>query len=147
MCSIVNLNLDVRASEDQGSEPMVTERFFDTKMPLNINDSDIWPGMTEAPVEHERCTEMTFDLVRYEIGGTIRMLSAMQKCPKQVGQDTLDAKEAVLEQLRLRLEDKYLRHCDMNNPLQWVAANVSRLVSGGHLLFPSGITDSSIGHG
>ena len=122
---------DVRASEDQGSEPMVTERFFDTKMPLNINDSDIWPGMTDPPVEHERCTEMTFDLVRYEIGGTIRLLSAMQKCPKQITgtSNTLEAKEAALERLRLRLEDKYLKYCDMNNPLQWVAANVSRLVS------------------
>ena len=113
---------------------MVTERFFDTKMPLNINDSDIWPGMTEPPVEHEKCTEMTFDLVRYEIGGTVRMLSAMQKCPKQAGQDTLENKEAALERLRYRLEDKYLRHCDMSIPLQWVAANVSRLVSYNDLL-------------
>ena len=123
---------DVRASEDQGSEPMVADRFFDTKLPLNVNDSDIWPGMREPPKEHEGCTEMTFDLVRYEIGGTIRLLSAMSKCPRDSNaseHDQLESKEAALERLRLRLEDKYLRHCDMSEPLQWVAANVSRLVS------------------
>ena len=111
---------------------MITERFFDTKMPLNINDSDMWPGMTEPPKEHEGCTEMTFDLVRYEIGGTIRLLSAMSKCPREgnaTEHDQLETKEAALERLRLRLENKYLQHCDMSEPLQWVAANVSRLVS------------------
>ena len=111
---------------------MVADRFFDTKLPLNVNDGDIWPGMREPPKEHEGCTEMTFDLVRYEIGGTIRLLSAMSKCPRESTaseHDNLEAKEAALERLRLRLEDKYLRHCDMSEPLQWTAANVSRLVS------------------
>jgi hypothetical protein len=122
--------LDVRASEDQGADPMVVASFFDTKMPLNVNDTDLWPEMTESPEEHIEATEMTFDLVRYEIGGTIRALSQNQtasKLPDDAYQ-TLEAKEALLERLRLRLEDKYLRHCDMSVPLQWVAANVSRLV-------------------
>ena len=110
---------------------MVVASFFDTKMPLNVNDVDLWPEMTETPKEHVKCTEMTFDLVRYEIGGTIRALAQNQtakKLPDDAYQ-TLEAKEALLERLRLRLEDKYLRHCDMSVPLQWVAANVSRLVS------------------
>lgn len=84
--------------------------------------------MHEPPVEHEGCTEMTFDLVRYEVGETIRMLNAMSKYTHQDNHQALEAKEAALENLRLRLEDKYLRHCDMSDPLQWVAANVSRLV-------------------
>ena len=88
----------------------------------------MWPGMEEPPIEHEGCTEMTFDLVRYEVGETIRLLSTMSKCPHQDSLEALQAKEATLEKLRLRLEDKYLRHCDMSNPVQWVAANVSRLV-------------------
>lgn len=126
-----NLNSDVRASEEQGSEPMIAERFFDTKLPSNINDTDIWPGMTEMPIEREGATEMTFDLVRYEIGGTVRILSALSKCPKESKaseQDQLESKDAALERLRLKLEDKYLKYCDNRDPLQWVAANVSRLV-------------------
>jgi hypothetical protein len=125
--------LDVRASEDQGADPMVASTVFDTRMPLNVNDDDIWSDMKEPPVEHEKCTEMTFDLVRYEIGGTIRLLSAadsatQSQLPEKQQYASLEAKDALLEKLRLRLEDKYLRHCDMSVPLQWVAANVSRLV-------------------
>ena len=130
-CQRANHHLDVRASEEQGSEPMIAERFFDTKLPSNINDTDIWPSMTEPPVEREGATEMTFDLVRYEIGGTVRILSALSKCPKESKaseQDQLEAKDAALERLRLKLEDKYLKYCDNRDPLQWVAANVSRLV-------------------
>ena len=116
---------------------MVATTYFDTRMPSNVNDADIWPDMKEPPVEHEKCTEMTFDLVRYEIGGTIRLLSAADSgsnLPESQQYASLEAKDALLEKLRLRLEDKYLRHCDMSLPLQWVAANVARLVS---TLFPS----------
>jgi hypothetical protein len=28
----------------------------------------------------------------------------------------------------VHLEEKYLKHCDLNVPVQWVAANVARLV-------------------
>ena len=36
--------LDLRASEDQGTDPAITSGSFDTKMPLNINDVDIDPN-------------------------------------------------------------------------------------------------------
>ena len=107
----------------------MSERWFDTKMPLNINDTDIWPDMKDPPtVREDGCTEMTFDLVRYEIGSTIQKLARMQKCPNPSKWPSLSIKESVLEGLRMRLENRYLRHCNMNDPLQWVAANVSRLV-------------------
>ena len=56
--------LDVRASEDQGTEPSIVDAAFDTKLPRNINDTDIWPGMTGIPEERVGFTDMSFVLVR-----------------------------------------------------------------------------------
>ena len=89
--------------------------------------------MTEAPVEREGCTEMTFDLLRYEITNTLRWLQfkpAGLTCPgRNMDNATIEEKERMIEKLTMYLEEKYLRHCDMTIPLQWVAANVARLVS------------------
>ncbi|KAF5548205.1 bikaverin cluster-transcription factor [Fusarium napiforme] len=59
--------LDMRSSEFHGYEPIVRGDMFDTTLPLNINDSDITPHMTEAPKEHEGYTQMTFCLIRCEM--------------------------------------------------------------------------------
>ncbi|MCJ1389916.1 hypothetical protein MMC18_002773 [Xylographa bjoerkii] len=125
--------LDIRASEDQSSDPTITEQMFDTKIPSNINDEDIWPGMTEPPVAHEGCTEMTFDLIRYEVGNTARFLNytppGVVSCTKRGHENSsIEEKERLIENLGQYLEAKYLRHCDMAVPLQWVAANVARLI-------------------
>ncbi|MCJ1438705.1 hypothetical protein MMC27_008095 [Xylographa pallens] len=125
--------LDIRASEDQNSDPTITEQSFDTKIPSNINDEDIWPGMSEPPVEREGCTEMTFDLIRYEVGNTARFLNYTppgvtlgSKRGREVF--SIEEKERLIEKLSQHLELKYLRHCDMAIPLQWVALNVARLI-------------------
>ena len=130
---------DIRASEDQSSDPTITEQSFDTKLPLNINDEDIWPGMTEPPKEHEGCTEMTFDLIRYEVGNTARFLTytppGVVLVSKRGHENTsIEDKERLIEKLGQYLEAKYLRHCDMSIPLQWVAANVARLVGTSDLI-------------
>ena len=127
-------NIDIRASEDQSSDPTITEQSFDTKLPLNINDEDIWPEMTEPPVEHEGCTEKTFDLIRYEISNTVRFLAYIPPgpCPYPVRRKdgpSIEEKERLIEKLQHYLENKYLKFCDLSNPLQWVAYNVARLVS------------------
>lgn len=124
----------MRASEEQSSDPTITEQSFDTKIPSNINDDDIWPEMTEPPKEHEGCTEMTFDLIRYEVGNTARFLTyrppGVSMCPTIFRDNhSLEDKERLIQNLSIYLENKYLRYCDMSIPLQWVAANVSRLVS------------------
>ncbi|KAK6859173.1 fungal-specific transcription factor domain-containing protein [Apiospora arundinis] len=41
--------LDLRCSEDQGTDLTINHDGFDTKTPLNINDTDIQPGMKEPP--------------------------------------------------------------------------------------------------
>jgi len=93
----------------------------------------MWPEMTEPPKEHDGCTEMTFDLIRYEISNTVRFLTYMPPgpCPYPMRRKdgaSVEEKEHLIEKLQKYLEEKYLKHCDMSNPLQWVATNVARLV-------------------
>ena len=123
--------LDVRASEDHGSEPSIGDQTFDTSFPLNINDEDIDPSMKEAPKEREGWSEMTFDLIRFSVSTTVRRLSyapVSGPCQKKVAGLTLEDRERLIEELHQYLENQYLKFCDMNVPLHWVAATVARLV-------------------
>lgn len=125
-------SLDVRASEDHGSDPSIVEQSFDTKFPLNINDEDIWPDMEAPPEEREGRTEMLFDLIRYMVSTTVRRLSYAPPgpgtCRERNASLTLEDKERLIEDLNKYLEDRYLKYCDMSVPLDWVAATVSRLI-------------------
>ena len=125
-------SLDVRASEDHGSDPSIVEQTFDTRFPLNIDDTDIDPDTKETPVEKEGRTEMMFDLIRYSVSTTVRRLSYAPPgpgpCQMKSASITLEVKERLIEELHQYLEAKYLKYCDMNVPLDWVAATVSRLI-------------------
>lgn len=125
-------SLDVRTSEDHGSDPSIVEHSFDTRFPLNIEDEDIDPDMKETPVEREGRTEMTFDLIRYTVSTTVRRLSyappGQGPCSVKNASLTLEDKERLIEELHQYLESKYLKHCDTKRPLDWVSATVSRLI-------------------
>lgn len=124
--------LDVRASEDHGTDPSIVEQSFDTKFPLNVNDRDLSSDMKEPPEEHEGATEMTFDLIRYSVSTTVRRLSYMPPgpgpCRVKSSTITLADKERMIEDLHQYIEKKYLRHCDTTIPLHWVTVTVARLI-------------------
>jgi hypothetical protein len=57
--------MDHRSTEYHGYEPIVAdETAFDTRLPLNVNDAEISPDMTELPPESDGATDMTLLLVR-----------------------------------------------------------------------------------
>jgi hypothetical protein len=125
--------LDTRASEDHGCDPTITEQSFDTKMPLNINDVDIVPGMNEAPAEKRGCTDMSFCLIRFEVSNTFRRINYIppgppKQCTEHLAGITLQEKEKWITDCHQRLEERYLKDCDMNVPLYWVTATVARLM-------------------
>lgn len=125
-------SLDVRTSEDHGSDPSIVEHSFDTRFPLNLEDDDLQPDMKETPVEREGRTEMTFDLIRYTVSTTVRRLSYAPPghgpCSVKNASLTLEDKEQLIEVLHKHLENKYLKYCDTKRPLDWVSATVSRLI-------------------
>ena len=110
--------LDTRSSEEHGTDPTFSEQFYDTKLPMNINDDDIYPDMKEPPKERVGCTEMTFCLLRFELSVVTRRLSFT--APGVEGSEssrrTLEEKEKMIDQCHRMIEEKYLQYCDMNIP-------------------------------
>ena len=106
----------IRLADDQGSDATFPES-TDTRMPLNLSDDDLFPGMTEWPQPSETCSEMTLSLIRFELMATIQSLSS----PKQskscsLPEEAIRVKEAIISRCYERLEQKYLRHCDTDVP-------------------------------
>lgn len=66
--------LDVRASEDQGTEYTIPMGSFDTKIPLNINDADIGPDIKETPAERQSLTDMSFAVDVFKICDLTRQM-------------------------------------------------------------------------
>ena len=124
--------LDARASEDHGCDPTVIDQLFDTDLPLNVNDEDISPDMKEFPEERTGFTEMTFSLIRCEVTVTFRHINYVPANPKpcfeKFASTTLEEKKRWVTECHERLEDRYLKHCDMTVPLYWVTATVCRLI-------------------
>ncbi|KAJ6102108.1 hypothetical protein N7486_004535 [Penicillium sp. IBT 16267x] len=123
--------MDIRSSEDHGTDPIIHEGMYDTRLPLNINDDDLYPEMTEAPVERECCTDMTFCLIRCEITSALRRVN--YTCPGsrfRMGDTAPSAErcERMIQMLNDRVEERYIKHCDMNIPIHWASATVARLI-------------------
>lgn len=121
--------LDSRSAEDHGTDPTFTEQFYDTKIPSNVNDEDIFPGMKEWPKERVGATEMTFCLIRFELGKFAREnFFGLPNWPGRTPELTVEEKEKLIDDCHRELEEKYLRHCDMSIPIYWVTATVARLI-------------------
>ncbi|KAF7597110.1 hypothetical protein BBP40_010584 [Aspergillus hancockii] len=122
--------LDIRSSEDHGTDTQVTEGMYDTRLPLNVNDDDIYPDMQEPPQERDTFTEMTFGLMRFDITVALRRVSS--SCPNSnipgPHQPSPERCGRLIQAVNKRIEERYIRQCDMNVPIQWVTATVARLI-------------------
>ncbi|KAL4798498.1 hypothetical protein BDV19DRAFT_22742 [Aspergillus venezuelensis] len=124
--------LDNRSTDYHGSEPIVHEHIFDTKMPLHINDADITADMTVPPVEREEATEMTLCLIRCHSMRVIWKVGYM--APQELrsaDRKNLDLAErqSLVERLEELLQEKYLRHCDPNLPFGRLALMVAKVIT------------------
>ncbi|KAJ4984736.1 fungal specific transcription factor domain-containing protein [Stagonosporopsis vannaccii] len=124
--------LDARSSEDHGCDPTIVEAQFDAKMPLNVNDTDLYPDMTEFPQERTGFTDMTFSLVRFEVANIFRRILYIPpgpvRCTELFANLTIAEKEEWITECHQKMEEKYLKDCDTSIPLCWVTATISRLI-------------------
>ncbi|EEP76966.1 predicted protein [Uncinocarpus reesii 1704] len=123
--------LDFCCSLDHGCDPMVHEHSYDTRPPLNINDDDISPDSKEPPEERVGYTDMTFLLFRSDIVVVSRRFTNVPpsaSCKRFVASISQKEREEMVENLSRQLEHKYVQHCDMSIPIQWVCGALSRLV-------------------
>ncbi|KAJ5594387.1 uncharacterized protein N7459_000595 [Penicillium hispanicum] len=115
--------IDVRASEDQGTDYTIALGSYDTKMPLNINDADIGPDSKTMPAQREGLTEMS--LPRIVLGNnelTKEMVLRASRTPN------LEEQAQFVNELYERLEKEYLQYTADSSISYWVAVQSTRLV-------------------
>jgi hypothetical protein len=132
------LVLDGRMAELSGSGFSVLASLSDTKLPLNVNDTDLQPGVIEPPTPHTGATEMMFCLLRYEFGvffvgaklGPRGRTSAFDGVWQAVSTNELSISERdqTINELQEILESKFLRFCDPLNPLHFLTGALARSV-------------------
>ncbi|EGU80027.1 hypothetical protein FOXB_09466 [Fusarium oxysporum f. sp. conglutinans Fo5176] len=120
--------LAMRSSEFHGYEPIVRGDMFDTKLPLNINDSDINPHMTEGPIERKGHTQMTFCLIRCEVMRAGWKVGYASPTPNSTANAVRDDGELIVQELKSRLKERYLRYCDESVPFMLFTSTVARLL-------------------
>ncbi|KAL7944025.1 fungal-specific transcription factor domain-containing protein [Trichoderma barbatum] len=112
------LPLDGYAGQVSGTAISISPNSWDTKPPLNINDAQIYPGMTHQPEEQKGASEMIYCLTKTELsnlyartgveikdaGGTIQLKASGEL-------------ETLIDEVESTIETKYLRYCDIINPL------------------------------
>ena len=119
--------LDQRSSEFHGYEPIINMASSDSKPPLHVNDVDLHPDMPSPPPERDgEVTSITLLLIRCEAmaaGHKLAMAAQLED-----GSLAFERRAAVVEELKQRLEGRYLRHCNPSIPLHMICATVARLI-------------------
>lgn len=108
--------LDGLASQVAGTGIAIDS--WDTEQPLNLNDDQLWPGMSEMPKPEKGATEMIFCLARYCIGKYFAKPGSGISGPWPF-KDYIEA-EATMTEAENEVEEKYIRYCDIVNPLHFL---------------------------
>ncbi|RMD42785.1 hypothetical protein DV735_g2311, partial [Chaetothyriales sp. CBS 134920] len=121
------LPLDAYAGQVSGSGISIPPDSWDTQPPQNINDDQIFPGMTEQPQEQKRATEMIFCLARMELSNFYTRTGVQMK----QGGGTIQFREAddverLIDDVESLIESRFLRYCDILNPLHFFTIGVVR---------------------
>lgn len=83
--------LESRASEDQGFQPTVDITNTGLRLPLNVNDDQIYPDMANSPAESRGWTEMSFFLIQIDSCRVIYPI--LDKLQQKSGDGLLDIRE------------------------------------------------------
>lgn len=125
--------LDFRSAELSGSGRFGDFGLSNTKTPTNTNDEDIFPEMTTAPVHQTRPTEMITCLLRCEFGSFWKEKLQERKAITfedvklaSPWKSSLEERDAHINELEQRLEEKFLRYCDPSIPIQFLATIIAR---------------------
>ncbi|KAK3306709.1 uncharacterized protein B0T15DRAFT_483988 [Chaetomium strumarium] len=119
------LPLEARASQTAGMGISIPPYAWNVRLPLNVDDDQIWPGMTETPQEQQGATEMIFCLSRAYLGSFF--LRSSRGGNGSAGGEGLSAwrlrdeeAERVVRKAESEAEEKFIRYCDVVNPLHYL---------------------------
>ena len=114
--------LDTRSSEEQGTVFFIHHDMHDVGIPLNVNDEDIFPGMLEPPRERPGASTMSFTRALCEISvSSVRMF---KECSS--GADATSRQS--VQRLSQRLQQDYVDHWDLNEPIYILSTTVMRAI-------------------
>ncbi|GFF32089.1 activator of stress genes 1 [Aspergillus udagawae] len=121
------LPLDGYAGQVCGTGISISPNSWDTKQPLNINDDLIFPAMTQRPQEQRGASEMIFCLSRIELSNFYTRTGVKMK---EIG-GTIQFREAedierLIDEVEDLIETKFLRYCDILNPLHIFTTGIVR---------------------
>ena len=123
--------MDFRASDMCGVRPSLDIVMADTKVPINVPDEDLAPGMTVLPPERKGITPMVICLVRCEIMEFLRRLAL--PVTSEVRWEVLsrpdvkmETKDKLIDDLEDQFERKYLRYCDAADPFHLMTSVIVR---------------------
>ncbi|KAH9212819.1 fungal-specific transcription factor domain-containing protein [Leptodontidium sp. 2 PMI_412] len=119
--------LDFRLSEKHGAETCTMNISFDTKRPLNVNDSDLHPEDLVAPSPRDGLTDVSIALVSCEISAAAYSLLTPDE-DNTNGALHVSGKEERIQQFCQVLEEKYVKHCTDSTPMSWILSRLSKLV-------------------
>ena len=100
-----------------GCTPMSFNAKWDTKIPRNIEDSDISPNMTTLPADRQGLSGMSQVLYRYMIGRYIRTTAQKDSAWFTSANMSTTDKETLLEYIRKELVNNFLQYCEPVDPM------------------------------
>ncbi|PWY78313.1 hypothetical protein BO70DRAFT_430218 [Aspergillus heteromorphus CBS 117.55] len=115
--------LDIQASMDRASEPMMQASWLETHPPANVNDIDLSPNMEANPPDSPGFTDMTFTMMIQKAQYVTRSLNFSDFTEPSV--NTL----AIRQQLVIEFQQtvsRLLRHSSPDKiPFQWLTRSVA----------------------
>ncbi|KAE8842069.1 hypothetical protein PTNB73_00123 [Pyrenophora teres f. teres] len=148
-------HLEFRAAECKGQEPSITEDFYTTLFPRNIDDEDLVDGASPglAPYDESKFTTMTFQIIRFNgMRALRRIIQSTYRLERRMLDSGLNGTSppnpavelrTLYEQIKVMLDEiveenqqKYLRHLNPEIPMQRLTLGlVSLLEWRAYLLF------------
>ncbi|CAG7926953.1 unnamed protein product [Penicillium olsonii] len=116
--------IDVTSAQSCGVSSSLLPASIDVQPPMNANDSDLDPRMTEPACEKQGPTEMIFVLARSALGQWLRRLSSGVSSSNtgpwanlSSSSMPLEEKDKTIDELEEFMESEFLRYCDKSIPL------------------------------
>ena len=106
-----------------------------TKLPTNVNDDQLYPGMSSVPKDSKALTNMAFVALRYElVNFTASRVAKFRQQGKNFSQwdgdlasvSDKDEPDETFRKVEGLLETKYLRYCDPSQPLHLMTMLTAR---------------------
>ncbi|KAE9376651.1 hypothetical protein N431DRAFT_367787 [Stipitochalara longipes BDJ] len=124
---------DTRIGEMADSKAISLLPTWDCSVPLNVNDSDLRQEMKLPPQVQGKSTDAIFAVVRSELGEFVRRSKfhlaffgpALRSIDKYVQCGT-DIESSEMDSFAKTIEERYLKICDLDNPLHFMTVWTTR---------------------